>query len=223
MYISDSEIYRYLPAVLVGTVDRLARAGQTDLFSSIFSGPVNECPSHGFTPFDSCIESKRCSDSIEPTVPQRWPSPGLLIQDEIHLLRESLGTYDSHYEGLVDVLSREVGSGFPPKRLAATATIEGLEPHIYHLYVGKGRAFPVKGPASYESAYVEPDPDRPVARLYVGVLPSGRDADDVSRVLLTELCRSARVRAENGSDDPYYDLVLGYVNEKNTASDLRAE
>lgn len=220
--ISDSEIYRYLPAVLVGTVDRLARAGQTDLFSMIFRGPTGSCSRHGYAAFGTCVESKRCKERIQSMVPLADPCPALLMQDEVHLLRESLGTYDAHYEGFLDLLAREFGNGLPPKRMAATATIEGLEQHIYQLYVRAGRAFPVKGIALNDSAYVEEDADGATARQYIGVLPSGRDADDVSRTIAEKLSLLAASRFREESDDPDYDLLLVYVNEKNTAGDIRA-
>lgn len=223
LFISDSEIYRYLPSILVGTVDRLARAGQTDRFSMLFSGPTGKCPKHGYASFGSCIESKRCEEKLEPVGEVKDPCPALLIQDEIHLLRESLGTYDSHYEGLIDVLSRRFGTGMPPKRMAATATIEGVEQHTYHLYVRDGRCFPVKGIGLNDSAYVETDPEGRPSRLYVGVLPSGRDADDVSRTVAERVCQMATQRYNDKIDDLNYDFLLVYVNEKNTASDIRAD
>lgn len=223
LFNSDSEIYRYLPSVIVGTVDRLARSGQTDRFSMLFTGPTSKCPSHGYTSFGECIESKVCNDKLQPILNIKDPCPSLLLQDEIHLLRESLGTYDAHYEGLVDVLSRGFGTGIPPKRIAATATIEGLEPHIYHLYVREGRCFPVKGMGVNNSAYVELEPDGLPGRLYVGVLPSGRDADDVSRVVAERLCYLATARFNGKVDNPFYDFLLVYVNEKNTAGDIKAD
>jgi len=223
LFISDSEIYRYAPSILVGTVDRLARAGQTDRFSIFFTGPTAICPKHGYASFGTCIESKRCEERLAPVDSLKDPSLTLLLQDEVHLLRESLGTYDSHYEGLIDVLSRSFGTGIPPKRMAATATIEGLEQHIYHLYVRKGRCFPVRGMGVDDSAYVEIDPLGIPSRLYVGILPAGRDADDVSRTVAEHLCQMAFERYKNHIDNANYDFLLVYVNEKNTASDIRAD
>jgi hypothetical protein len=224
LFNSDSEIYRYLPSVLVGTVDRLARAGQTDRFSMLFTGPTARCPKHGYTSFGECVESKEvCKEKLQIISNVKDPCPSLLLQDEIHLLRESLGTYDAHYEGLIDVLSRRFDKGIPPKRIAATATIEGLEPHIYHLYVREGRCFPVKGMGVNDSAYIELEPDGLPGRLYVGILPSGRDADDVSRVVAERLCELATKRFNGNTDDPFYDFLLVYVNEKNTAGDIKAD
>jgi len=222
LYISDSEIYRYLPAVLVGTVDRLARAGQTDRFSAFFTGPTGRCPVHGYTTFGECVESGVCREKIVPVARERDPSPSLLLQDELHLLSESLGTYDAHYEGLVDLLARSFGSGMPPKRIAATATMEGMEQHVYHLYVRHGRCFPTKGRGIYDSAYVELDPSCATARLYCGVLPSGRDADDVSNTIAEHLCHLASQRSTALPEESNYDFLLVYVNEKNTAGDIRS-
>ena len=223
LYISDSEIYRYIPSILVGTVDRLARSGETDKFSIIFKGPSAKCPKHGYTNYDECLESKVCKEKLQSVLAIKDPCPSLLLQDEIHLLRESLGTYDSHYEGLIDVISRRFGTGIPPKRMAATATIEGLEQHAYHLYVRDSRCFPVKGMDINESAYIELEPGGNPARLYVGVLPSGRDADDVSKKLGEHLCYLAEQRFDDEKDDIYHDFLLIYVNEKNTASDIKAD
>jgi len=222
LYISDSEIYRFLPSILVGTVDRLARAGQTDRFSMIFRGPSAWCPKHGYASFGECIESKVCDEKLKQITDLKDPGPSLLVQDEIHLLRESLGTYDSHYEGFLDVLSQRFGH-IAPKRIAATATIEGLERHTYHLYIREGRCFPVKGMGTTDSAYVEDDPSKTLARYYVGILPSGRDADDVSRVVAERLCSLAERRYLDGKDDKFHDFLMVYVNEKNTAGDIRSD
>ena len=36
------------------------------------------------------------------------PAPTLFIQDELHLIRESLGTYASHYESFIDYFVKNV-------------------------------------------------------------------------------------------------------------------
>ncbi|RYD76631.1 MAG: hypothetical protein EOP84_16620 [Verrucomicrobiaceae bacterium] len=101
------------------------------------------------------------------------PGFSFLIQDELHLLRESLGNFDSHYETLLQAL--QVGhGGQSPKVLAATATIKDFENHILHLYMRPGRRFPAPGALRGESFYarISRDGDDPlIRRWFAGVLP----------------------------------------------------
>jgi hypothetical protein len=232
IYITDTEIYRYAPSIVVGTVDRLARAGQTSLFAHLFGRYTKACPDHGYVSFDVCLESGVCKRKPKEFIqlPELYdPVPCLLLQDELHLLRESLGTYDSHYETFIDALSENLGHNLPPKRLAATATIEGYRNHVQELYGREAVRFPVKGMHENESAYVTPSPANPIGRVYVGVLPTGSDTKEVVAVILEALNSfSEQEYLKNktaASDDKLtsnYDLSLAYVNQKNTAGDLRA-
>lgn len=229
IYLSDSEIYRYLPTVLVGTVDRLARAGQTDRFSHIFGQVEKICPQHGGLSFDRCVEDAACKVSRrdwQSVSPITDPIPALLLQDELHLLKESLGTYDAHYEGFLDVAADRLGDGLPSKRLAATATIEGYEDHIRELYGRAGRRFPTKGLGEWDSAYAERDYEHPSARLYLGVMPCGLDNDVVAKRIAQVVAREA---AQYWNDPDHneeianlYDLMLIYVNKKSTAGNVGA-
>src|SRR5439155_13985232 len=54
----DSEIYRYLPTVLVGTVDKLAIIGHSRGFAHIVRGVRQECPVHGYSSYDECLERR---------------------------------------------------------------------------------------------------------------------------------------------------------------------
>lgn len=227
IYISDSEIYRYAPSIIVGTVDRLARAGQTSLFSHIFGLFDQECPEHGYLSGGECIEKGVCR--IKPKdftdlKPLKDPTPSLLLQDELHLLKESLGTYDSHYETFIDNLSSKIGSHLPPKRLAATATIEGYKDHINELYQRDAIRFPVKGMHEFESAYVAESINDPVARIYLGIMPTGASFEEiVVNILQTLKNYSDKINGNNSEDSSLvdnYDLALAYVNQKNTAGDI---
>ena len=55
--ITDNEIYRYLPSVLVGTVDKLAIIARSAHFVQIVRGAQQQCAEHGYTSYDQCIES----------------------------------------------------------------------------------------------------------------------------------------------------------------------
>lgn len=228
IYLSDSEIYRYAPTVLVGTVDRLARAGQTDLFSHIFGQFNMICPQHGYTSFGSCVEPAcTCKPAtFQPIAPIYDPIPALLLQDELHLLKESLGTYDAHFEGFLDAAARRFGTRLPSKRLAATATIEGYGQHVREIYGNDARRFPEKGRGEFESAYVEPNLESPVGRVYLGILPIGVDSDEVvARIAEVVDAEAAAYWADPAADQQIagrYDLSLIYVNQKNTAGNIGA-
>ena len=227
IYISDSEIYRYAPSIVVGTVDRLARAGQTSLFSHIFGLFTQKCPDHGYLSGGECIEKGVCKRKPREFIdlrPLNDPTPSLLLQDELHLLKESLGTYDSHYETFIDSLSSEIGNQLPPKRLAATATIEGFQAHVSELYQRSAVRFPVKGMQEFESAYVAESIENPTGRIYLGIMPTGASVEEVVVSILETLKNySDGVNNGDGSDKSLaenYDLSLAYVNQKNTAGDI---
>lgn len=105
IYMVDTEIYRKLPSAIISTVDKLAILGNNANFSNILSGSTHICPKHGFCSGGKCIvDSLRCDVEAHQFIDcQPYdPAPTLFIQDELHLIRESLGTYDSHYESFID-------------------------------------------------------------------------------------------------------------------------
>ena len=58
-------------------------------------------------------------------MPRERYAPSLRLQDELHLLRDSLGAVDSHYESILDYLQHELGA--PTAKIAASsATLTGL-------------------------------------------------------------------------------------------------
>lgn len=192
IYVSDEECYRYLPTVLVGTVDKLAVIAHNERFAGYLGAFRHFCPEHGFTPEAKCkhqrirmnvqgeYESAECGNNSRTSKirtmqvpPMLDPGFSFLIQDELHLLRESLGNFDAHYETLLQTL--QVGhGGQASKILAATATIKDFENHILHLYMRTGRRFPAQGAKKGESFYsrISWDGDNPlIRRWFAGVLP----------------------------------------------------
>ena len=101
------------------------------------------------------------------------PAPALVIQDELHLLSEELGTFAAHYETLWQHLCA-VGSGLPSKVLAATATISDYENQVRQLYALTPRRFPTDGWEDGESFYARRHDDL-VRRVFVGALPTQMD------------------------------------------------
>ncbi|MHA1170230.1 MAG: hypothetical protein ACTSRU_20575, partial [Candidatus Hodarchaeales archaeon] len=174
VYISDYEIYRYLPTFLVTTIDKLAISGLSRNFRNIMGLITKKCPKHGFTSQPTCLERGKRNCDVDfselQSVTLKDSTPSIMIQDEIHLIRESLGTFDSHYESFVDWLQTKVSDGKARmKIIAASATVSGFENQIEHLYLRKGVLFPHPGLEVHQSFYIESSKER--ERLIVGILP----------------------------------------------------
>lgn len=253
IYITDSEVYRFVPSILCGTVDKLAILGRYREFSHIFGQIGGLCEQHGYYSdrcivgaydnFDSC-KSKATPSSKSKVAKHKEhfydPVPSLLIQDELHLLKEELGALNGHYEGVINELSRCLGrkNYHLPKVIAATATIESYEHHINHLYVRPPRKYPSMGYKNGESFYATSSPEIK-RRLYMGVLSHTRSQDEIigrclylyHREILkltnnTELYKeysfesitSEKQFAAFLSD---YDLSVVYVNQKSMGHDVK--
>lgn len=170
LYIVDDDLYRFLPSVVVGTVDKLAAFGFQQRFANLIGWPVSRCPKHGFSHTVTC-GIPGCKEATEPPV-LKDPVPSILIQDELHLLKEDLGAFDGHYETAVMGAQDEVPGGRRWKVIAATATIEQYEWQTYHLYCKSARRFPCPGPSWQETFYSATTND--TNRLFLGILPFNR-------------------------------------------------
>lgn len=178
--VSDDEVYRHLPAVLVATVDKIASLAFNAHASHLTHGPAYRCPDHGYVthaqgPQRRCLAREACTRRHTEWQPVtiKDPAPALVIQDELHLLSEELGTFAAHYETLWQYLCT-VGSGLPSKVLAATATISDYQNQVTQLYALKPRRFPTDGWSDGDSFYAQRHDDL-VQRLFVGALPTQLD------------------------------------------------
>ncbi|MGC2708172.1 MAG: helicase-related protein [Candidatus Sulfotelmatobacter sp.] len=175
VFIVDNEIYRYLPSVIVGTIDKLASIGNQRKVSQIFGSIDGKCTRHGYYKAKCC--QKDCMDPslLQPGIPPGLSGPTLFVQDELHLLKEGLGTFDGHYETFTQQLLRELGQTPPLKVIASSATIEAFQRQVSHLYgraPERARVFPGLGPTQGESFYASTQ-SYP-QRIYVGVIPHNK-------------------------------------------------
>ncbi|MCD7750844.1 MAG: hypothetical protein LUI10_03765 [Lachnospiraceae bacterium] len=177
IYMVDSEIYRYLPSAIISTVDKLAILGNNPNFRAILSGAAHRCPKHGFTSTTRCLVGREfcnveASDFEETDLYD--PAPTLFIQDELHLIRESLGTYASHYESFIDYFVKNVSpSRRPIKIIGATATISSYAVQISQLYNKDPIRFPCASPDPKRNFYSHLD-EEDTQRLIMGYAPYGK-------------------------------------------------
>lgn len=175
LMVTDGEIYRLLPSLVVGTVDKMATVGFQPRFGMLWAGPRWQCPQHGYGLGKFCVWGCQIPAARRRRITPYDPSPALHIQDELHLLQEELGAFAGHYETLVRYCE-EGSAGRPAKVVAATATIEGFAHQTRHLYgVKTARRFPGRGYQRYKSFYAELDENQPgeakVNRLFLAFRP----------------------------------------------------
>lgn len=151
LMIVDNEIYRYLPSIVVSTIDKMAMLGTSNDFKMLFGQVKKKCPVHGFTGNAKCSCASCGGHVLQNVGLLKDPIPTLFIQDEMHLVKESLGTFDAHYESFLSYYAKELVPEAQRKLIrfvGATATISMYESHIWHLYHMDGRRFPCEYPSA---------------------------------------------------------------------------
>jgi hypothetical protein len=196
--LTDDTIYQRAPSVVLGTVDKLALIGQHDRTINAIVGMLgcarrmDPQSRHLFVPRGERQLAKADDDGLSRVRPAYAdgadvfydPFPSLVIQDEGHLLDESLGTFSGLFETaleqiltrLGDTVLRGVVATWRPnpgsdvrrarlaKVIAATATISDPDRQLRVLYQRDPLRFPCPGPDLYESFYAAPRLPRPLAR-----------------------------------------------------------
>jgi hypothetical protein len=189
IYTTDEDVYTQLPTVLVGTLDKLATIGFKSAFRTLVGKSDGHCELHGYGNFGKCLKTyySACNHSNwRPRKPADAAYGGIsiLFQDELHLIHEGLGCFDAHYESLLISLCTET-SGKAPLIIAASATIEGAEHQLEHLYEAAELRFPGEGPSLRSTFYAQETPD--LQRLYIGMRPSNLAHLDTTMSLATLL------------------------------------
>lgn len=145
VHVVEEDIYEVRPSIVIGTVDKFAMMAWRPQARHLFG-------------FD---------DQGERVV----SPPGLIIQDELHLISGPLGSMVGLYEPVIDELctDRRSEAPIPPKIIASTATIRRYEDQIKGLFGREEVAlFPPHGLEEGRSFFAEP------ARLADGTLEPGR-------------------------------------------------
>lgn len=227
-FICDADIYDLAPSVLLGTVDKLALIGHSPntirrIYGMFGCSPwQDKSTGRLVVPIPPDMKdgpAAKGMDGLFPAYPKgkklfHDPFPTLLIQDEAHLLDESLGAFAGLFESTLDavfehlakslgaVVARDLeGKRRRAKVIAASATVSEPERQLEHLYQRAIPAvqFPHPGPTLYESFYAEPQladeaarqkwPDIELAakqaRLYCAFMTNGKPHTATSVAVLS--------------------------------------
>lgn len=194
--IVDYEIYRSLPTVVLGTLDKAASVSMQAAMRCLYGSPSGRCsvPKHGFTYAPRSASPGGClfpgcrAHSAPLAQDDHLYAPTIRMQDELHLLRDSLGAVDSHYEALLDALQDHYGPA--PKIIASSATLAGHDEQVAALYQREGRTFPRPGPQAGRSFWSRDT--QSLARRFAGLAPRGVTLEYATDQLTESLQRVIR-------------------------------
>lgn len=219
--VTDEEIYRLLPDMVIGTVDKFARMPWEPKIQNLFGKVKGEIDNWGFVSHGGSQEEQKNIRNVTGNleINNRTPvhPPNLIIQDELHLISGPLGTMVGLYETAVDYLtSVDIdGENIGPKVIASTATIKNADKQINGLYTRDTQIFPSPGLSHTDSFFAKQRPiEEMPGRMYVGVFAPGRSMKTSQLRIYANLLSSVTAMEEvyvSDSLDPYQTLV-GYFN-----------
>lgn len=190
----DERLYRNPPSLVIATADKLAMVAYRPAAGSLFGKSMQ-----GDRPVQVCMP------------------PGLIIQDELHLISGPLGTMYALYEGVFERLcsyQKEMET-VKPKIIASTATIRGAHDQVLALYNRRETLlFPSPGLHMGDSFFGKyarnKDDTLSNGRMYFGI-----HANDYGSILTTQVraFSSALFRPHSqppDQRDPWWTLLVFY-------------
>ena len=191
---TDEEIYRFAPAFVIATVDKLARLAREGHAAALFGHVARRCERHGYVPhldhdgasdFDGCTLADGGRHRARGALPAagvrpatRLRPPDLIIQDELHLITGALGTTVGLFETAVEAMCAWTDPGGRPARpllVASSATVRNVADQVRSLYGRDVTIFPpqvLDASDTFFSRTVPVDDAHP-GRLYVGLSTTG--------------------------------------------------
>lgn len=203
VYVVDDDVYKYRPSLVIGTVDKFAQLAWKPDARALFG--LGTSGQHDFSP------------------------PGLVIQDELHLIAGPLGSMTGLYEGLIEELctDRRGASAAPPKIIASTATIRRHEEQIRSLYARDTvHLFPPHGIDAADSFFAVYARDRKTGKLlpgrrYIGVHAPALGSMQTTQVRsFAALLQAAKDAAEEDLQDPWWTLMAFFNSLRELGNSL---
>jgi hypothetical protein len=215
----DEEIYRLTPALVIATVDKLAQLPWKAATAPLFGLVETECTRHGWQnpEFSSfCRSGHREAGGLsrgEVRPAMRLRPPDLVIQDELHLITDALGSMVGLYETAIDRLCSRAGPEqvVRPVLVASTATVRRAADQAEQVFARRLVVFPppvLDIGDTFFSATEQPSKDTP-GRRYRGVLAPGERLKSVEIRVASALMEHAQFLFDRygSAADPYMTLV----------------
>ncbi len=207
VHVVDEDIYDARPSIVIGTVDKFAMMAWRPQARRLFG----------------------LGDDGEREV----SPPGLVIQDELHLISGPLGSMVGLYEPVIDDLCTDHRGevAVPPKIIASTATIRRYEDQVGGLF-GRDEValFPPHGLEEGHSFFAEPEirPDGAPApgRRYLGIMSASLGSMQTVQVRVASATLQGATEIPEADRDGYW-TNLNFLNSLrelgNTVSLLQSD
>lgn len=229
----DEEIYRLTPALVISTVDKLAqlpwKAGTAPLFGLV----QTRCPRHGWQTPDTAAWCKGRHpargplQAVEAQPALRLRPPDLVIQDELHLISDALGSMVGLFESVVDRLAcrSEGGRGVRPVLVASTATVRRARDQVQQVFARDLAVFPpqvLDAGETFFSTRVTPSPEAP-GRRYRGICAPGERMKSIAIRVMSSVLEHGQFLLDRHGDaaDPYLSLVGYFTSTRELAGTRR--
>ena len=192
VHVVDEDIYEVRPSIVIGTVDKFAMMAWRPEARNLFG-----LDGHG-------------ERVLSP--------PGLIIQDELHLISGPLGSMVGLYEPVIDELCTDRRSEvpIPPKIIASTATIRRFEDQIKGIF-GRDEValFPPHGLEEGRSFFAEPsrqaDGSLEPGRRYIGVMSASLGSMQTVQTRVAAATLQAATKVAEADRDGYW-TNLNFLN-----------
>lgn len=193
LYVIDEDMYEDCPSVVIGVVDKFASLTWNPEIRSLFGiGPEGD---------------RVCSP------------PGLIIQDELHLISGPLGSMVGLYETLIEELctDRRDGEVIRPKIVSSTATIRRYQEQVRSLYARKNVAlFPPSGLDAGDSFFAKykkySDGTLAPGRTYIGINAPGLGSLQTTEVRVYTALLQAPSNWTPEEQDPWWTMLIFFSN-----------
>lgn len=190
----DERLYQHPPSLVIATADKLAMIAYRPAAGALFGRRF--------------VAGNLHRESLP---------PGIIIQDELHLISGPLGTMYALYEGIFERLCsyENEGKWIKPKLIASTATIRGAADQVLSLYARTGtQLFPSPGLLMGDSFFGKYARDAS-GKLREGRLYLGVHANDYGSVLTTQVRAFSSAlfrpfRFDAARRDPWWTLLAFY-------------